>query len=113
MNRFDPLDSGAEVRQENNVAVRITNYIVQRQFLRSREHIVDTYRTECVALHDRLVAKPQFLRNFRRPGIVSKQNNFHIAVQQQPAFQRVALSNAVVSQKRFRGGKKRDHVYLF
>jgi hypothetical protein len=113
MNRFDALDGGAEVRQENNVAIRIANYIVPRQFLRSREHIVDTYRPECVALHHRLVAKPQFLGNFRRPGIIAKQNNFHIAIQQHPAFQRIALNDAVVTFEWLRGCKKRNHVYLF
>jgi hypothetical protein len=47
---------------------------------------------------------------FLPPGIISKQDNFYIAVQQHPAFQRIALNNAVVAQKRFRVRKKRNHV---
>lgn len=63
------------------------------------ENIIKSLGAKLVAFYKRFVTKAKFVGNLRAAGIIAKEDNFDIRMQQLPAFKRVALNNAAVPFK--------------
>ena len=73
--------------------------------MRAAENVIKPLGAKLVAFYKRFVMKTKFVGYLRAAGVVGKEDNFDIRMQQLSAFERVALNNAAVSFERLCGCK--------
>ena len=90
----------------------MTQQVVPRRRLRLLVNIRQIFRPMFIAPHRRNMPQPHLRAHFRRPRIVSHQNNLDVRMQLLPASNRIPLDDIDVPDKRLRRRKKRQHGFL-
>ena len=103
----------AKFPRQHDVAVRIAQQLVPRNFLRSGKQIIRSHRPQPAPFYLPLVPQPKFHAYFLRSLIVPEENHLGVRVQQRPTLQRVALRYPVVPPKWLSRRKKSNHPARF
>jgi hypothetical protein len=106
----DGAEGGAEIVEEEDVAVDVAEDIVPRNLLSLGEHVVEPLGAELTALDVRLVAEAEFAGDFRGAFIGAEENDFDFGMEAGPRLDGVALDDADVPFEGFPRGEEGKHV---
>lgn len=95
----DSLESPAELRKLDDIAVRIAEILVPRDFLGAGKHIIQVFHSGLVPFGVPLVPHAQLHADFRGAVLVAEKDHFDIGMEKLPALERIALNDGRVAVK--------------
>src|SRR4029077_19799753 len=104
-------DRLTERMRKYDVAIYITKEIVPGDLLSAGEDMIEALGSKFAAANARHVADTEFLRNFSRPWLLSKEKHFALGMQAHPTANGILLNSPVVALEGLGCGENRQHIF--